>query len=401
MKNVIERPKYQEKIKPFIDKQLIKILVGQRRVGKSYLLFQIMNYIRGQDERNNIIFINLELLEFDFLKDYSSLYQYIKEKTIPDVKNYLFIDEVQVIPSFEKVLNSILSEGGHDIYVTGSNANLLSGEISTLLRGRYIEIPVYGLSYAEFLFFHGSADSNEMLQNYLVFGGLPYLINLPNENDIVFEYLRNIQSAILYKDIVSRFPIRNVDFLNRLITYLAQQTGNQISARKISEYIKNQHLSISVNIVLDYLFYLATAFLVFRVKRTDIEGKRIFEVGEKIYFSDLGIRNSIVGFSPFDMGQIVENAVFLHLKIEGFTIYVGKEGEKEIDFIAERNGEKVYVQVALRIQERSTMEREFGNLLLIQDNYPKYVVTFDDYTGVSFKGIKHLRLNDFLLNKWS
>jgi uncharacterized protein len=400
MENYILREKYLEKVKPFINQQLLKVFVGQRRVGKSYMIFQLMDFIKANFENSNMIYINLELLEFESIRDYNSLYQYVKEKTVLSDKNYLFVDEIQLVADFEKAINSIFAEGNHDIYFTGSNANLLSGELSTLLRGRYIEIPIYPLSYKEFLIFHKLENSNSSLTNYLKYGGLPYLKNLQLNDEVVFDYLKNIQSAILFKDVVSRFSIRNIDFLNRLVIYLARQTGNIISARKISDYIKSQQISISVNIVLDYLVYLSTAFMIFRVRRTDVTGKRLFEVGEKIYFSDVGIRNSIAGYSPFDLGQIVENVVFLHLKSEDYITYVGKQNEKEIDFIAEKNGEKAYFQVSLRIDEKNTMEREFGNLLSIPDNYPKYVITLDEYTGTSYQGIKHLPLSEFLLNNW-
>lgn len=396
MKTYIAREIYKKRIDRYIGKELIKVLIGQRRVGKSYLLFQAMDSIRERFQNPNIIYINLELNEFESLNTSVALYDYVKSKSIEGGINFLMIDEIQVVPEFEKTLRSLLAEGGYDIYCTGSNANILSGELGTYLGGRYVEIPVYTLNYPEFLVFHKLENSQESLTQYLKYGGLPYLIHLDLTDETVFDYLKNISQSILFRDVVSRFEVRNVEFLNRLIRYLANETGNLISARGISKFLKYQNVSISINAILNYLNYLTTAMLVAGVQRSDIQGKKVFEVGEKYYFNDIGLRNSIAGFSPFDLGQIIENAVYLHLKTIGYDVLVGKQQDREIDFIAEREGEKIYIQVALRITEKQTMEREFGNLLDIKDNYPKYVVTMDDYSGVSYEGIKHIPLRQFL-----
>lgn len=396
MKEYINRENYQKRIDRYIGKEIIKVLVGQRRVGKSYLLVQVMDTLINQFKNPNIIYINLEINEFENLNNSDALYKYIKSKSKSVDLNYVLIDEIQVVPEFEKALRSLLAEGGFDIYCTGSNAQILSGELGTYLGGRYIEIPVYTLSYNEFLHFHKFENTTISLDKYLKYGGLPYLIHLEMEDETVFDYLENISQSILFRDVVSRFEVRNVDFLVRLVKYLAHETGNIISARSIVKFLKSQNVSISITAVLNYLSYLATAMLISGVKRSDIQGKKIFEVGEKYYFNDIGIRNAIAGFSPFDMGQIIENVIYLHLKIMGYSILVGKDSEKEIDFIAERKGEKVYIQAALRIAEKKTMEREFGNLLAITDNYPKYVVTLDEYSGKSFEGIVHLPLRIFL-----
>jgi predicted AAA+ superfamily ATPase len=310
--------------------------------------------------------------------------------------NFLMIDEIQLIPQFEKTLRSLLAEGEYDIYCTGSNAHILSGELGTYLGGRYIEIPVHALNYNEFLLFHKLKDNSISLYKYLKYGGLPYLIHLDLTDETVFDYLKNISQSILFRDVVARFEVRNVDFLIRLIKYLANETGNLISARSIGNFLKSQNISISINAILSYLNYLTTAMLISGIKRTDIQGKKVFEIGEKYYFNDIGLRNSIAGFSPFDLGQIIENAVYLHLKTIGYSIVVGKQNGTEIDFIGERKGEKIYIQVAVRITEKKTMEREFGNLLAIKDNYPKYVITLDDYSGSSYEGILHIPLRQFL-----
>lgn len=397
MKKYIHREIYTAQISRYIGKEIIKVFIGQRRVGKSYLLYQTMDSIKEQYPDANIIYINLEIREFEILTTSDSLYDYTKLKSKKGELNFVMIDEIQMIPGFEKALRSLLAEGGYDIYCTGSNANILSGELSTYLGGRYIEIPVNTLSYSEFLLFHKIENTSKSLDKYLKYGGLPYLIHLDLTDENVFDYLKNISQSILFRDVVTRFEVRNVDFLVRLVKYLATETGNLISARGILKFLKSQNISISINAILNYLNYLTTAMLISKVQRSDIQGKKIFEIAEKYYFNDIGIRNSIAGFSPFDLGQIIENAVFLHLKTIGYSILVGKQNEKEVDFIAERQGEKIYIQVALRISEKQTMEREFGNLLEIKDNFPKYVITLDDYSGVSYEGVLHIPLRKFLL----
>lgn len=396
MKPYIIREIYTKHIVKYIGKEIIKVLIGQRRVGKSYLLFQTMDQIRELSPEANIIYINLELNEFESITSSTLLYNYIKSRSKPGVLNYLMIDEIQVIPEFEKTLRSLIAEGGYDIYCTGSNAHLLSGELGTYLGGRYIEIPVYSLCYTEFLLFHKLANNLESLNNYLKYGGLPFLIHLDLTDETVFDYLSNINQSILFRDVVSRYQVRNVEYLNRLIKFLANESGNVISARNIVRYLKSQNLNISLTAVLNYLQYLTTAMLISNVKRADIQGKKIFEIGEKFYFNDIGIRNAIAGFSPFDLCKILENVVFLHLKTHGYSVLVGKQNAREVDFMAERNGEIIYIQVALRITEQKTLQREFGNLMAINDNYPKYVITLDDYSGASHEGIIHLPLREFL-----
>ncbi len=401
MKNVRayqKRERYQHQIDRYIGKEIIKVLVGQRRVGKSYLLFQIIDSIKERFSDANIIYINLELNEFEFITNSEQLYDFIKSKSKLGELNFVLIDEVQTIKEFEKTIRSLLAEGEYDVYCTGSNANILSGELGTYLGGRYIEIPVHALCYTEFLQFHTLEHSTDNLLKFIKYGGLPYLIHLDLTDDVVFDYLKNISQSILFRDIVSRFEVRNVDFLVRLIKYLATETGNIISARNIERFLKSQKIAISISAILNYLNYLTNALLVSSVKRSDIQGKKIFEVGEKYYFNDLGIRNSLAGFSPFDLGQIIENVVFLHLKTIGYTVLIGTQNEKEVDFVAERANEKIYIQVALRISEKQTSEREFGNLLAIKDNYPKYVITLDDYAGNSFEGVVHVPLHRFLLD---
>lgn len=395
MKN-IAREIYLKKIRPFINQPLIKVLIGQRRVGKSFLMRQITDEIASMNKLANIIFIDKEKYEFDEIKDYHQLIEYAKQRQ-KDGKNYLFIDEVQEIDEFEKGLRSLLSDGDFDIYCTGSNAKMLSSDIATTLSGRQMVFKIYSLSFAEFCQFHQLQINTQSLNTYLKYGGLPYLMHLPKDDAIIFEYLDNIYATILFRDIVSRNEIRDVAFLNNLLKFLADNTGSIVSAKKISDYLKSQQSSKSVSVILNYITYLEEAYFLFRAKRKDIHGKKIFEVGEKYYFEDFGLRNSVNGYKITDINKITENAVYLHLLINGYKIYVGKTGEKEVDFVAERNNETLYIQVTTYLTDEKVIEREFGNLLAIPDNYPKLVVSLDEFSASStYKGINHLTLLEFL-----
>lgn len=398
MKKHIKRNHYLTKIQPFIDKNLIKVIIGQRRVGKSYFLFQIMDLIKDKITKVNIIYINKELYEFDFIQDYRDLMDFIRTKKSSTNKNYIFIDEVQDINQFEKALRSLQAEEGYDIYCTGSNAKMLSGDIATYLSGRYIEQKIFSLSYLEFLDFHKLKSSQKTLKTYIKYGGLPYLYNLKLEDTIVYDYLRNVYDTILLKDIVARHKVRNVAFLENLVKFLADNTGSILSAKKISDFLKSQRINISPNVVLNYLTHLVSAFFIFKVRRSDVTGKRIFEVGEKYYFEDLGLRHSILGYHHRDINKVLENLVFNHLTISGYDITVGKIGDKEIDFICTRNGEKLYVQVAYLISSDEVWKREFENLLSIKDNFPKIVVSMDEMTGKQYEGITHVHILEFLQN---
>lgn len=398
MNDAIIRPLYLDKIKPFMGKSLIKVLVGQRRVGKSYLLMQIIDIIKNQEPNTQIIYINKELTEFSHIKDAQDLLNYLKKSTKNDQKVALFIDEIQDISSFEVALRDLQTRENYDIYCTGSNANLLSSELATFLSGRHIEIRIFGLSYSEFLAFHNLSDSNESFYEYLKLGGLPYLVNLSKDIQVVYEYLISIYNTVLLKDVVARFNIRNVKFLENLVEFLSDNLGSVVSSKKISDYLKSQKINISTQVVIDYLGYLETSFLVSKVRRTGIEGKKIFEIGEKYFFEDLGIRNAIVGYKSTDIHKIIENIVYLHLRMAGYKVSVGFEDNKEIDFIAQKAGEKIYVQVAYLLTNEETINREFGNLLQIPDNFPKYVVTMDEFSETSsYKGIIRMHVKDFCM----
>lgn len=397
MDSAIPRPKYLKRIEPFIGKNLIKVFTGQRRVGKSYLLFQIIEEIKKKDSEAKIIYINKEDLAFAHLRNADDLNGYVLQNKSADGTTYVFIDEIQDIENFEVALRSLLLDKNLDLYCTGSNANLLSSDIAGHLSGRYIEIPVYSLSYTEFLDFHQLEDSDDVLEKYLKFGGLPYLIHLPLEEAVVFEYLENVYSTILFRDIINRFSVRNTVFLEQLILFLASNTGSLFSAKKISDFLKSQKINMAPNQVQTYIQHLTNAFLIHRVNRYDIVGKRLFEIGEKYYFENLGIRNALWGFRAEDRGKILENAVYNHLLTENYKVQVGIIADSEIDFIAEKNGEKMYIQATLTLNEEKTIEREFGNLLKIKDNYPKLLITMDRFSGNTFEGVKLTDLRTFLM----
>lgn len=394
---LIPRNHYTEKIRPYVRKNIAKVLTGQRRVGKSFLLFQLMQMIREEDAAANIIYINLEDFAFSHITSAEGLHAHIAARLREGEYNYIFIDEVQDVPGFERVVRSLLLSPLNDVYLTGSNAHMLSGELATYLSGRYIECTVHSLCYAEFLEFHHLADEDRSLDLYMRYGGLPYLTNLALRDEVVDEYLKSVYSTIVFRDVVGRYNLRNTAFLENLIRFLSENIGNLFSAKNISDYLKSQHATVSVNQIQTYTGYLCNAFLLHRVERYDLVGKRIFEIGEKYYFENLGLRNVVVGYRVSDRGKLMENMVYNHLLYRGYTAKVGFLGGQEIDFIAERNNEKVYVQVALRIDDETTAQREFGNLLRIRDNYPKIVVTEDSLSGRTWEGVRHYPLREFLM----
>ncbi|SDJ31673.1 hypothetical protein SAMN04487898_102249 [Pedobacter sp. ok626] len=396
--SLIERPSYIDQISPYIKKNLIKVITGQRRVGKSYLLFQLMKLIQDSEERANLIYINKEDLRFDFIKNANDLHEYVHSQLKSEQHNYIFIDEIQDITDFEKALRSLLLDENNDLYITGSNAKMLSGELATYLSGRYIEFNVYSLSYPEFLSFHRLKDTDQSLAHYFKFGGLPYLINLPLNNQ-AFEYLKSVYSTIIFRDVVSRYNLRNSLFLEKLVLFLADSIGSLFSAKRISDFLKSQQTNLAPHQIQLYNSYLTSAYIIHEAGRYDIIGKKIFESGSKFYFENTGLRNAIIGYKPNDLGKILENVVYNHLLYLGYKIKVGTMNTQEIDFVCERNGELLYVQVALRLDNEATIEREFGNLLAIPDNYPKIVVTNDEFNGNTQQGIKHIYIRDFLMLK--
>jgi predicted AAA+ superfamily ATPase len=391
----IPRKDYFERIKPYIGSHIIKILTGQRRAGKSYILHQLTGEIKQRDGEANIIYINMELAEFRHLKTGDDLYAFVSSR-LASQSNYVFIDEIQEISSFETALQSLFAEGRCDLYCTGSNAHLLSGDLATYLAGRYIQFQIHPLSYAEFLIFHRRDNSPEALRDYLRIGGMPYLASLPMTQS--HEYLKNIYESILLRDVMVRENIRNVRFMENLAAYLADNTGSLLSANNISKYLKSQRINIPVQTVINYLGALERSFLVHRVPRRDVRGLKIFEIGEKYYFEDPGLRNILaLNPLPFDIAKLIENALYLFLIQRGYAVYVGNDGGAEIDFIAEKQEGRIYVQSCYRLSE-AAFAREFGNLLAINDNFPKYVVTLDENPAPgNYRGIQSVALRDFLL----
>ena len=395
MENLFIRQKYLDKIKPFIQKQMIKVLVGARRVGKSVLLTQLIEIIKNQDSKANIIFINKEFYEFKKIKTDEDLYDYVIDKTISTACNYVFVDEVQEIERFEIALRQLFAKG-YDIYVTGSNAKMLSGDLATHLSGRYVEFHIHPLSYHEFLTFRNLENKTSSLNTYIRYGGLPYLLHLELNDEIVYGYLKSIYNTIILKDVVSRYNIRDIDFLDRLVEYLSDNLGSYVSSKRITDFLKSQKLSYSINTVLNYLKYLTSAFFIEKVKRYDIIGKKRFEINDKYYFEDLGLKHAVIPYQIDDIGKVYENLVYNKLIEEDYEIFVGKYQDKEIDFVARKGSIVKYYQVAYLLPNEKVRQREFGNLLEIPDNYEKTVISADEFPNASFQGINHQHILDFL-----
>ncbi|MDO4930106.1 MAG: ATP-binding protein [Bacteroidales bacterium] len=394
----IVRQDYWEKIAHYLGKGQIIVLVGQRRVGKSCML----NVVRQKVSENpdaNVIYIDKEKREFDAIQTYQDLNQYIGERFKPGAHNYILIDEVQDIKEFERTVRSYRTEPDTDVIITGSNARMLSNELSTLIGGRYVEIHILPLSYCEFLTFHKLQDSDEALAQYIQFGGLPGLTAMGLDETDVRDYQRNIYDTILLRDVVMRNEIRNVVFLENLVRFVADNTGKLISASSISKFMKSQGETVTPAAVIKYLKFLTDAFIIRKVNRYDIHGKRIFESNDKYYFEDNGIRNAIAGGTrEGDIEKVIENVVYLQLLRMGYQVSVGQLQVGEVDFVGSRpSGERVYVQASYVVADEATREREFGNLRAIQDNYPKYVISMTPLvTRNDDDGITHLHLRKFL-----
>ena len=395
MEERIVRHKYLEKLIPFIGKNIIKVITGQRRVGKTVFMKQISDKIIIIDPLANIIFIDKEKNEFKNILKSDDLYNYVKSKMKSDAKNYVFIDEIQEIKDFEIALRQLMSEEA-DLYCTGSNANMLSGDLATHLSGRYIEFHINGFSYSEFLLAHHLENNNDSINKYIKYGGLPYLIHMQLNDELVYGYLKGIYNSIVLKDVISRYNIRDFDFLERLIEYLADNLGSYISSKKVSDFLKSQQISLSVNTVLNYLKYISSSFFVNKVQRMDIVGKKRFEINDKFYFSDLGLKHAVIPYSGTQIAGIFENLVYNSLILNDFRVFIGKHRDREIDFIAQKGDATKYIQVAYLLADEKTNNREFGNLLKIDDNHEKIVISADEF-ATDFKGIKHIHIRDFLI----
>ena len=393
---IYNRDSYINRIKPFMRTNTIKVMVGHRRVGKSYILYQLINLINSEESNANIIYINKEDLDFDFIHTYRDLYSYVKDRLLEERRNYIFIDEIQEIEDFHLAIRSLALNDNNDIYITGSNSKMLSSELANELGGRYVEFKIYSLSYMEFLQFHKLDNDDESLEKYIHFGGLPYLINIPMEEQIVMEYVKSVYSTIVLRDVIQRKNIRNTIFLEQLIRFLADNTGSLFSSKSISDFLKSQNVKLASNQVSEYADYLAEAFVVHRIGRYDVIGKRFFEIGEKYFFENMGIRNAVAGYKIQDRAKRIENVVCNHLIYCGYEVKVGTMMSEEIDFVCTRNGETMYVQVSAELSRQETIDREFGNLLKIKDNYPKIVVSGERSFGNTYQGIKHIYVRDFL-----
>ncbi|MDN5350525.1 MAG: uncharacterized protein PWQ54_1921 [Bacteroidales bacterium] len=397
---IIIRQKYLNKALSFKGISLIKVFTGQRRTGKSYLLHMVADAIVQMEPHANIIFFDMELMEFATLNKATELYAQVKSKLKEGVANYLFIDEVQEIEDFEQALRSLLNEQVVDIWCTGINASVLSGELADRLSGRFVEIPVHSLSYPEFLKFHSVNNDNSSLQLYMKYGGLPNLIHLPLTDEVVFDYLKTINATVMLKDVVKRHEVRNVAMLENLMRFLADNTGSLFSANSISKFLKAQGQKISVAILTNYIQYALDAFYLTKVQRIDLQGKRHFETNEKYYFEDHGLRNAWIGYQPMHINKLIENIVFKHLLVNGYRMFVGISAAYEVDFIAEKDNKKLYVQCAYLMESEQTRQHEFRTLLSIRNNFPKLVVTMDEPSGGNIEGVEHWHLRDFLSRDW-
>lgn len=394
----IIRQAYIDKIEKYLGKETIIVLVGQRRVGKSYMMKTVRDQ-KASNPDNNIIYIDKEKREFDSIRNYQDLNQYIDEHFVASKHNYILIDEIQDITEFERSIRSFRTEPNTDIIITGSNAKMLSNELSTLIGGRYKEIYIQSLSYEEFLVFHQLPDNDDSLAKYIQYGGLPGLAKIGLEEDDAREYQMDIFHTVLLKDVIMRNRIRNVPFLENLVRFLADNTGKLISANSIAKYMKSQGESITSTVIINYISFLCEAYILHKVNRFDIHGKRIFETNDKFYFEDNGIRNALAGGTrEGDIEKVIENIIYQHLIRLGYQVYVGQLQAGEIDFVcAKPDGQRIYVQASYIIADMATREREFGNLRAINDNYPKYVISMTPLlTRNDDNGITHLHLRKFL-----
>ena len=375
---------------------IVKVMIGHRRVGKSYILYQLIAEIRKEERDAHIIYINKEDIAYVDIVSSKDLHDYIAQRLIDGKRNYIFIDEIQEIEDFKVAVRSLALDDGNDIYITGSNSEMFSSDLANELGGRYVEFKIYSLSYTEFLDFHKLPDDDESLEKYNRFGGLPYLIHLPMREEVVMEYIRSVYSTIVLRDVVARNNIRNTAFLEQLIRFLADHIGSLFSSKSISDFLKSQNIRISPSLVSEYADSLASAFVVHRLGRYDIVGKRYFERGEKYFFENMGIRNVVAGYKPQDRAKRLENIVCNHLLYCGYEVMVGTLSTGEIDFVCTRSGETLYVQVEVELSKPETIAREFGNLLKIKENYPKIVVSGERSFENSYEGIEHIYIRNFL-----
>lgn len=399
-----KRNNYLNQLKSYRDKPFIKIITGLRRCGKSTLLSLFEENLKeNQVHPDRIIRMNFESMSFDEVQDYRDLYKYVKATIIDNnSKNYILLDEVQMVSSWEKAVNSFLVDFNVDIYITGSNSYLLSSELSTLLSGRYVEIKMLPLSFKEYLAFRNSSDKNIMDQfnDYLRYGGMPNVVDLINTKSTIGPFLEGIYNTVLIKDIIKRNNIRDAALLENVLTFIADNVGNIISSKKISDYLTSKGRKTTHETIDNYLRMLESAFIIYKAKRYDLKGKLFLKTLEKYYLVDMGIRNQLTGFRNANYGFVLENIVYLELLRRDYNVSIGKIGDLEVDFIATKTDEKAYFQVSASIIDSAVKERELRPLKTINDNYPKYILTMDEVDFGDFSGIKVKNIIDFLL-EWS
>jgi len=398
-----QRKNYLNKLIGFKDKPFVKVITGMRRSGKSTILLLFQEYLLENNiKKENIIYMNFESLKYIELSNYKSLYVYLN-KRITKEKCYILLDEIQNVEHWEKCVNSLLVDFDVDVYITGSNAYLLSSELSTLLSGRYVEIQMYPLSFQEYLDFNDLNEENieSKFEEYLKYGGFPAINTLEKKDDFIFSYLDDIYNSVIMKDVIERNNIKDVALLQNLTEFMSQNIGNLISPKKISDYLnssgqKTNHVTID-----NYLKMLENAFIIYKVCRYDIKGKQLLKTLAKYYIVDTGIRNSIIGYRNSDYGSILENVVYFELLRSGYKVTVGKNNDLEVDFIASNEREKIYIQVSSTIKEKSVLERELKPLINTFDNHTKWIITSDNVFLNSTDGIKYINIIDFLLHRHS
>lgn len=399
------RTSYVDQIMPFIDMPLVKILTGVRRCGKSTIMLMLMDELKKKGiPENRIVRFNFDTLEWQNA-DAKQVFEIIKAKLIPNERTYLFLDEIQEIEHWERLVNTFMEETVYDvdIIVTGSNSKMMSSEISTYLTGRYISFRIHPLSFAEYLEFRKEyselSDLNKEFLRYMEYGGFPAVHLKPLTLDEAHVIVKDIYNTTVFTDIVKRNQIRKVDQLERIVKYAFDNIGNTFSANSIKKFMQSQSRKIDVETVYNYLSKLESAFILNRCSRKDLQGREILKTQEKFYLADTSFKHAVLGYRQDDISQTLENIVYLELRRRGYDVFVGKLDSQEIDFVCEKQGKNIYVQVAYLLADQKTQEREFGNLLKIPDNYPKYVVSMDE-VDMSQKGIIHMNVRDFLLHSW-
>lgn len=401
---MINRPLYMDKIMTYVDTPFVKVLTGIRRSGKSTIMKMIMDKLENDRHipKENIISMRFDSMEYEDMTA-KQMFETIKAGLCDQGRTYLFLDEVQEISGWEKVVNSFLGEYDADIYVTGSNSRMMSSEIATYLTGRYVSFQVYPLSFEEYLAFRKEVtevkNPHQELADYVRLGGFPATHLRAYSQDEVYTIVRDIYNSTIFSDIVKRNQIRKVDQLERVVKYTFSNVGNTFSAKSISDYLKSEKRSIDNETVYSYLEKLEKAYILHRCSRYDLQGKEILKTQEKFYLADTSLRYSVLGYGPDSVASSLENVVYLELCRRGYNVYIGKTADGEVDFVASRQGEKLYVQVTQEIHSEKTEKREYERLLEIKDNYPKYVLRTDEFASGNYEGIKTMHIADFLLSK--